>query len=61
MEAVNFIIENWDAIFAVVFAVHAAAVLVVNLTPTPKDNEVLASIYPWIEKAAGLFSKKAKA
>ena len=41
-------------------ALHVLAVIIVNLTPTPKDNEVLGKTYKWIEILAGLLTKKAK-
>lgn len=47
-------------IVAALFAVHAAAVAIVNLTPTPKDDEVVAKFYRLIEILAGIVSKTAK-
>lgn len=48
-------------------AVHGVALVVVNLTPTPKDNEALhgvtkaaVKIYRAIEILAGIVSKRAK-
>ena len=35
-------------------ALHAFAVFVVNMTDTPKDNEMLAKAYKYIEFAAGI-------
>jgi hypothetical protein len=32
----------------------------VNLTPTPKDDEILAKLYKPIEWLAGILTKKAK-
>lgn len=48
-----------------VVAIGAAAVifiakLVVNLTPTPADDEVFAQVYRWIEVVAGIVTKRAK-
>jgi hypothetical protein len=43
-----------------VAAVHTAAVAIVNLTPTPKDNEIVASVYRVVEFAAGILSIRAK-
>ena len=44
-------------------AIHGAAVVVVNITPTPKDNEALGTIqriavkaYRAIELLAGIFN-----
>jgi len=52
---------------ALVVAIHGVAVVVVNLTPTPKDNEVLDSysrlavkLYRAIEILAGIISPLAK-
>jgi hypothetical protein len=48
---------NWIEVIA---AVHVLAVLIVNLTPTPKDNEFLRKWYPWIERLAGILTDLAK-
>jgi hypothetical protein len=52
---------------ALVVAIHGVAVLVVNLTPTPKDNEALdtysrlaVKLYRAIEILAGIISPLAK-
>ena len=52
---------------AVVIAVHGAAVAIVNLTPTPKDNETLGrysrmavKLYRAIEILAGVVSPLVK-
>lgn len=60
METLNYLYDNADAVLAAVLAVHAAAVLIANLTPTPKDNEALARVYRWIEVAAGIITRRAK-
>jgi len=54
------VMANGAEVFAALFAVHAAAVAVVNLTPTPKDDEAVAKYYRIIEFAAGLFTRLAK-
>ena len=48
-------------------AVHGLALVVVNLTPTPKDNEaldgaakVVVKVYRAVEILAGIVSRKAK-
>jgi heme exporter protein D len=48
-------------------AVHGVALVVVNLTPTPKDNEALGDVarmavkvYRAVEILAGIISKRAK-
>jgi hypothetical protein len=52
---------------ALAIAIHGAAVIVVNLTPTPKDNEALdtysrmaVKLYRAIEILAGIISPLAK-
>lgn len=39
---------------------HALAIAIVNLTPTPKDNDIVAKAYKYIEFLAGIVTKKAK-
>lgn len=55
----EWIAQYWDEFLALLAALHALAVAIVNLTPTPKDDEVLRKIYRVIEVAAGLFTKAA--
>jgi hypothetical protein len=47
-------------ILAGLLAAHALAVFVVNLTPTPKDNEWVARIYRGLEWLGGIVTKKVK-
>jgi hypothetical protein len=56
----QFITDNWTGIAAALLAAHGLALAIVNLTPTPKDNEILAKVYKGIEWAAGFFTKKSK-
>jgi hypothetical protein len=35
-------------------ALHGVALVIVNMTPTPKDNEALRSIYKVLELFAGI-------
>lgn len=55
-----FIVANWVDIVAVGVALHGLALAVVNLTPTPKDNEVYGKLYRIIEVIAGIVTKMAK-
>ena len=48
---------SWDNILAIALGVHAVAAVIVNVTPTPKDNEVLGKIYKVIELAAGVTAR----
>lgn len=49
-----------DDIFAVLFSIHAAAVAIVRLTPTPKDDAIAAKVLTALEKVASLLSVKRK-
>ncbi len=54
------LLANYEAVLAILMALHGVAVLIVNLTPTPKDDAVLAKVYRVIELLAGIISTKAK-
>lgn len=56
----SFITENWETFLAVLAALHGLAVAIVNLTPTPKDDEILAKIYRVVEILAGIITDRAK-
>lgn len=67
MPIVSYLIDNRRELFEVVIAVHAVAVLIVNLTPTPKDNEavgaagaVIPKLYRAVEMLAGIVLPMAK-
>jgi hypothetical protein len=61
MEMVEYLVSNWAVLASILFSVHALAVLIVNLTPTPgKYAGVLATVYTGIELVAGLVTKEAK-
>lgn len=52
--------EILELAVAALLAIHALALVIVNLTSTPKDNEVLAQIYRWVEIFAGFVSQRSK-
>lgn len=56
----TWILDNLDAIFIALAAIHAAAVAITNLTPTPADDAVVSKVYRWIEVAAGVVTRRAK-
>ena len=60
MEFIALIIANGPEIISALFAIHAAALAIVNLTPTPKDDEIVAKYYRVIEVLAGVVTKVAK-
>lgn len=60
MEIFAVLVAKAPEIIAALFAVHAAAVAIVNLTPTPHDDKVVAKFYRVIEIFAGIITKIAK-
>jgi hypothetical protein len=60
MEALLVLWSQAPQIISALFAIHAAALAIVNLTPTPKDDAVVAKLYKVIEFAAGIMTKVAK-
>ena len=59
-EIIAFIVTNGPEILGVLFAIHAAALAIVNLTPTPKDNEVVSKYYRVLEILAGIVTRLSK-
>jgi hypothetical protein len=64
---ISYLIDNRRELFEVVIAVHTVAMLIVNLTPTPKDNEavgavgaVIPKLYRAVEMLAGIVFPMAK-
>lgn len=47
-------------VLTTVVAAHAVALLVVNLTPTPKDDAFVKKFYTVVEWVAGIVSAKTK-
>jgi hypothetical protein len=60
MSFISTAIEKSPEFIGALFTIHAAAVAIVNLTPTPKDDEIVAKFYRVIEIFAGIMSKTAK-
>lgn len=60
MEFFALIIAKGPEIIAALFAIHAAALAIVNLTPTPKDDAAVAKFYRIIEILAGIITRVAK-
>jgi hypothetical protein len=59
-DVIAYLTGNLEGLMVVLFAVHALALAVVNLTPTPKDDAIVAKLYSVLEVVAGLVSKRAK-
>ena len=60
MELFAVLLAKAPEIVSALFALHAAAVAIVNLTPTPKDDAAVAKFYRVIEVFAGIVTKIAK-
>ncbi|MBN9348933.1 MAG: hypothetical protein J0I48_22485 [Devosia sp.] len=54
----TWVVAHLSEIVNIVFAVYAVAALIVKLTPTPKDDAILAGVYKALTVVAGLLQKK---
>jgi hypothetical protein len=57
---IAFVVAHWVDILAIGAALHALALVIVNLTPSKTDDEVYNKIYKVIELIAGIITKTAK-
>lgn len=48
MNALNWIMENYQAIVGGVIATLGGLALICKLTPTPKDDAVIAKMLKWL-------------
>jgi hypothetical protein len=60
MTLLTVLAANLETILTVILALHGAAIAVVNLTPTPKDDAFVGKVYKVVEAFAGIFGVKAK-
>jgi hypothetical protein len=58
--ALAFLAAHWVDIVALGAALHALALVIINITPTPVDNQVYGKVYKVIEVLAGIVTKIAK-
>jgi len=56
----EYLLNNWAEVAGIAGALHILALAVVNMTPTPKDDEIYGKIYRVVEMIAGIVSKTAK-
>ena len=56
----QYLLNNWAEVAGIAGARHLLALAIVNLTPTPKDDEIYGKFYKVIEMIAGIVSKTAK-
>ena len=57
---IEFITTNWSGIITAITAVVAAASAIAAVTPTPKDNKIIATIYKILGDIPALNIGKAK-
>jgi hypothetical protein len=57
---ITYLLNNWAEVAGIAGALHLLALAIVNLTPTPKDDEIYGKFYKVIEMIAGIISKTAK-
>ena len=56
----QYLLNNWAEVAGIAGALHILALAIVNLTPTPKDDEIYGKAYKVVEMIAGIISKTAK-
>lgn len=54
------LLSHVQQLLTVLFAIHALALTIVNLTPTPKDDAAVAKFYRVLEILAGIITRLAK-
>ena len=54
----NWLLENWETIFAIYGMLVAFCTAVVKLTPTQKDDAFLAKIVKWCDVFSTVFTKE---
>ena len=52
--------QHFQAFLTVAASLHGAALVIVNLTKTPKDDEAVAKAYKLLEILAGIVTPRAK-
>lgn len=57
---IEFITSNWEGVVAVITSVVTLASAIAALTPTPKDNKIIATIYKFLVEIPALNIGKAK-
>lgn len=54
----TWLLEHWETIFATWGVLVAACSAIVKLTPTQKDDTILAKIVKWADVFSVVFTKK---
>ena len=56
----QYLLNNWAEVAGIAGALHILALAIVNLTPTPKDDEIYGKAYKVVEMIAGIVTRTAK-
>lgn len=54
----TWLLENWETIFAIWGMLVAFCTAIVKLTPTQKDDNILAKIVKWADVFSVVFTKQ---
>lgn len=54
----NWVVEHWADLLAIYGGVVAVATIIVRLTPSTKDNEILDKIIKFLDKFSTVFTKE---
>lgn len=54
----NWLVENWETIFAIWGMIVTFCTAIVKLTPTQKDDNFLAKVVKWADVFSVVFTKK---
>ena len=57
-EVINFITNHYDEVLAIIGGVVSVATIIVKLTPTTKDDEILDKIVSFLAKFSLVNTKK---
>ena len=55
------ITAHWADVLAIIGGVQLVAVTISRLTPSTRDDTVVASVFGWVDKIGGILSIKPKA
>ena len=58
LEIMEWIIANWESILLIISGVISVASIIVKLTPTPKDDAILAKVVSFLKILSLNKSKK---
>jgi len=57
---IHYLSENWSDIVGILAAAHVLALVIVNVTPSKRDDELYNKLYKVVELFAGVITKTAK-